>query len=65
MLEHEGGNFPGDLVNAVIGKRVAPLEGLPIEIEQIGEATAGPEAVADEPDRALYAAFFMSSHYRQ
>src|ERR1051325_6991693 len=59
VLEDERRDFANDLVNAVIGERVAPLDGLAIEIEQIGEAATWPEAVANETNGALDAAFFM------
>src|SRR5258708_3111489 len=60
MSEDEGGNFSGVLVNSPVGEVVAPRGGLRVEIEQIAETTAGPEAAADEADRSLDASLFVA-----
>jgi hypothetical protein len=48
-------------VNASVGEVVAPGEGLAIEVEQVGEAASRPEAIPNEADRALDAAFFVGT----
>jgi hypothetical protein len=61
VLEGERRDFSGDLMHAMIGEFVAPREGLSIEIEQIGKAAAGPEAIAEKTDRSFDAAFFVGA----
>src|SRR2546427_4997175 len=47
----------------MIGEVVAPGGGLDIEVEEILKAAAGPEALAQEADRPLDAALFVSPAY--
>ena len=46
MLEDEGGNLPGDLVDAVVREVVAPGRRLDVEIEEVAEA------LVDDPRHA-------------
>ena len=43
----------------MVGKLVAPRGRLTVEIEEIGEASAGPESISDEADRSFYSSLLM------
>ena len=60
VLEDQGGDLAGDLVHAVVGEGVAPGGGLDVEVEQVRGTAAGPEALADEADRALDATLLVA-----
>ncbi len=51
--EDESGDLARHFVNATVGEVVTPRGGLHVEVEQVAESTAGPEAGADESDRTL------------
>ena len=58
--EDERGDLAGDFVHAAVGEVVAPRGGLGVEVEQVAEATAGPEAGAHEADRSLDASLLVA-----
>ena len=46
-------------MHASVGEVVAPAGGLGVEVEQVAEASSGPEAPSDEADRPLDAALLV------
>src|SRR6478609_7715 len=59
VLEHERWDLPSDFVHTVVGEVIAPGDGLSIEVEQVHETSTRPEAISNEADRTLDAAFFL------
>src|SRR5262249_37713206 len=60
VLEGGRGPFAGALVPPPVGKIIPPARCLDVEVEQVGEAAAGPEALAHETDGAFDPALLVS-----